>query len=103
MSGGTVLILALLSAAAYVAGMTQARTGYRFGFRSGYRQGYLDGDRASWNRRRRETQAAMETPASQPRPNTRVVTLVTTRHNGTTYHSSYARGRHLHVEHIRAE
>ncbi|HEX6498388.1 MAG TPA: hypothetical protein VF054_05070 [Micromonosporaceae bacterium] len=103
MSGGTLLILALLFVSAYVAGMMQARTGYRYGYRFGYRQGYFDGDRASWNRRRRETQAVLETLASPPRPNSRAMGRGTTKHNGTTYHSSYALGRHLHPEHTRAE
>ncbi len=49
----------LLGSAAYAAGRVHAGVGYRFGYRFGYRQGYFDGDRASWNRRRREEQLAI--------------------------------------------
>jgi hypothetical protein len=61
-----VLIL-LLAGSGYAAGRVHGQFSYRLGFRYGYRQGYFDGDRASWNRRRRELQAAvasvMRTPA----------------------------------------
>ena len=48
-----VLIL-LLAGSGYAAGRVHGQFSYRLGFRYGYRQGYFDGDRASWNRRRRE-------------------------------------------------
>jgi hypothetical protein len=55
----------------YLAGRLHARVGYRFGYRYGYRQGYFDGDRACWNRRRREAQADQldsAEPAASPAP-----------------------------------
>ena len=58
-----VLVL-LLGSSAYLAGRLHGRIGYRFGYRFGYRQGYFDGDRACWNRRRREAQAAISTALS---------------------------------------
>ena len=36
------------------------------GYRYGYRQGYFDGDRASWNRRRRDLQAAVASVLTSP-------------------------------------
>src|SRR5215475_3448625 len=62
MSPATAAILVLLlGSSAYLAGRLHGRIGYRFGYRFGYRQGYFDGDRACWNRRRREAQAAIST------------------------------------------
>src|SRR5574342_1178161 len=56
----TILLLLLaLACAGYTAGRLHAQFSYRIGYRFGYRQGYFDGDRASWNRRRRELQAAV--------------------------------------------
>ena len=52
-------LIALLASAGYAAGRLHGQFGYRWGFRHGYRQGYFDGDRASWNRRRRDLQAAV--------------------------------------------
>jgi len=52
-----VFLTVLLGSSMYLAGRLHARVGYRFGYRYGYRQGYFDGDRACWNRRRREAQA----------------------------------------------
>ncbi len=54
------VLVAAVGIAAYAAGRLQAKVSYRFGYRFGYRQGYFDGDRAGWNRRRREAQAAVE-------------------------------------------
>src|SRR3954466_4751592 len=70
-----VFLTVLLGSSMYLAGRLHARVGYRFGYRYGYRQGYFDGDRACWNRRRRESQGdptdsgelAAVTPAPQPR------------------------------------
>jgi hypothetical protein len=60
MSPATAAILVLLlGSSTYLAGRLHGRLGYRFGYRFGYRQGYFDGDRASWNRRRREAQTAI--------------------------------------------
>ncbi|MFC7481250.1 hypothetical protein ACFQX7_16100 [Luedemannella flava] len=39
---------------------------YHVGYRFGYRHGYYDGDRASWNRRRRELQNAVASVMRQP-------------------------------------
>ena len=68
----TLLVLLLLATAGYTAGRMHAQFSYRLGYRFGYRQGYFDGDRASWNRRRRELQAAVASvlktrPRSGPR------------------------------------
>jgi hypothetical protein len=52
-------LILLLATAGYAAGRFHGQFGYRVGFRYGYRQGYFDGDRASWNRRRRDLQAAV--------------------------------------------
>ena len=52
-------LILLLATAGYAAGRVHGQFGYRVGFRYGYRQGYFDGDRASWNRRRRDLQAAV--------------------------------------------
>lgn len=53
---GVILVLAV---SGYAAGRLHGQLSYRIGYRYGYRQGYFDGDRASWNRRRRELQAAV--------------------------------------------
>ncbi len=50
-----VFLTVLLGSSMYLAGRLHARVGYRFGYRYGYRQGYFDGDRACWNRIRRDT------------------------------------------------
>lgn len=52
-------LILILATAGYAAGRFHGQFGYRVGFRYGYRQGYFDGDRASWNRRRRDLQAAV--------------------------------------------
>jgi hypothetical protein len=49
----------VLATSGYAAGRLHGQLSYRVGYRYGYRQGYFDGDRASWNRRRRELQAAV--------------------------------------------
>ena len=53
------VLIVLLTLSGYAAGRLHGQIGYRLGYRFGYRQGYFDGDRASWNRRRREMQAAL--------------------------------------------
>lgn len=45
----------LLGSSSYAAGRLHGQLSYRIG----YRQGFFDGDRAGWNRRRREAQAAI--------------------------------------------
>jgi hypothetical protein len=53
---GVILVLAV---SGYAAGRLHGQLSYRTGYRYGYRHGYFDGDRSSWNRRRRELQAAV--------------------------------------------
>lgn len=52
-------VILVLATSGYAAGRLHGQLSYRVGYRYGYRQGYFDGDRASWNRRRRELQAAV--------------------------------------------
>ena len=63
-----VALILLLAIAGYGAGGFHGQFGYRVGFRYGYRQGYFDGDRASWNRRRRDLQAAVASVLRADRP-----------------------------------
>ena len=60
------LLILMLAMAGYAAGRLHGQLGYRHGYRYGYRQGYFDGDRASWNRRRRELQAAVASVLTTP-------------------------------------
>jgi hypothetical protein len=46
--------LLLVGSSSYAVGRIHGQLNYRLG----YRQGYFDGDRAGWNRRRREAQVA---------------------------------------------
>lgn len=67
-----VVLTVLLGSSMYLAGRLHARVGYRFGYRYGYRQGYFDGDRACWNRLRRDShvgtpEAIEATPVPVPR------------------------------------
>lgn len=78
------LLLSLLMAASYGVGRLHSNLGWRQGYRFGYRQGYLDGDRASWSRRRRDLQAAVASVLSVPTAARRVVYPG----GGTTYTSS---------------
>jgi hypothetical protein len=99
-------LVLLLATSGYAAGRLHGQFSYRLGYRFGYRQGYFDGDRASWNRRRRELQAAvasvLKTPAAM-----RPEAYPSTKPTGTTYASSAheddldafddnAAGRHAH-------
>jgi hypothetical protein len=68
-------LILLLATSGYAAGRMHGQFGYRWGYRNGYRQGYFDGDRASWNRRRRDLQAtvasvlmAVTDPEHRPEP-----------------------------------
>ncbi|HKS99661.1 MAG TPA: hypothetical protein VJT31_09055 [Rugosimonospora sp.] len=93
MSHGTALFIVLLIASStYAAGRLHGKVGYRFGYRFGYRQGYFDGDRAGWNRRRRDAQAAISTVLSGKHGRARADTFSLIQ--GTTYTSSTATGRH---------
>jgi hypothetical protein len=90
----TALFLSLMiGSCMYAAGRVHAKVGYRFGYRFGYRQGYFDGDRASWNRRRRDAQAAISTVLSGKQGRTRSETFTLVQ-QGTTYTSTSAMGRH---------
>jgi hypothetical protein len=103
-----VFLTVLLGSSMYLAGRLHARIGYRFGYRYGYRQGYFDGDRACWNRVRREAQADVEEAAEPAPARTRTprqaapergdpyddVDQETAAAPGTTYASSTALGRH---------
>ncbi len=92
--GVELFILLLIGSCTYAVGRVHAKVGYRFGYRFGYRQGYFDGDRASWNRRRRDAQVAISSVlhGKQAR-NTRTETFSLVR-QGTTYSSTSANGRH---------
>src|SRR5215475_11608361 len=90
MSPATAAILVLLlGSSAYLAGRLHGRIGYRFGYRFGYRQGYFDGDRACWNRRRREAQAAISAALTN-KGRTDTFSII---RQGTTY-ASTSSGRH---------
>jgi len=91
--GAELFILLLIASSTYAVGRVHAKVGYRFGYRFGYRQGYFDGDRASWNRRRRDAQTAISAVLSrkQTRPHAETFSLVPP---GTTYTSTAATGRH---------
>jgi hypothetical protein len=80
-------VLLLLACAGYTAGRMHAQFSYRLGYRFGYRQGYFDGDRASWNRRRRELQAAVASVLRTPAVR-RAETFPAIRPLGTTYTSA---------------
>jgi hypothetical protein len=93
MSPGIALFLiVLLGSSTYAAGRLHARVGYRFGYRFGYRQGYFDGDRACWNRRRRDAQAAVSA-ALTSKGRTDTFSIIG---QGTTYASASGAGRHAH-------
>ena len=81
------VLIVLLAGSGYAAGRLHGQLGYRMGYRFGYRQGYFDGDKSSWNRRRRELQAAVSavltTPVEQ-RPDA----YPPERPTGTTYTSA---------------
>jgi hypothetical protein len=98
-SPGTAVFLSLLvGSCMYAVGRVHAKLGYRFGYRFGYRQGYFDGDRASWNRRRRDAQAAISSVLSNKQSrNVRTETFSLT-HQGTTYASHTANGRHALID-----
>jgi hypothetical protein len=121
-------LVLLLGSSTYAAGRLHARVGYRFGYRFGYRQGYFDGDRACWNRRRREVQAAIGDGSAgpgrlpggsgrRPEPESPAVARLTRGHEpeavysairartevfsivvGTTYASASVLGRHANTD-----
>ena len=61
-----VLLVLLLASSGYAAGRMHGQYSYHVGYRFGYRHGYYDGDRASWNRRRRELQNAVASVLKEP-------------------------------------
>ena len=81
------LFILMLALAGYAAGRLHGQLGYRHGYRYGYRQGYFDGDRASWNRRRRELQAAVASVLTTP-AHKRAEAFPSARPAGTTYTSA---------------
>jgi hypothetical protein len=85
-----VLVL-VLATSGYAAGRLHGQFSYRRGYRFGYRQGYFDGDRASWNRRRRDLQAAVASVLSTP-PEQRPIAFPTAAAHGTTYASAATEG-----------
>jgi hypothetical protein len=94
-SPGTAVFLSLLiGSCMYAAGRLHAKVGYRFGYRFGYRQGYFDGDRASWNRRRRDAQAAISSVLSGKQSRNARMETFSLVQQGTMYTSTTANGRH---------
>src|SRR5215510_1094576 len=81
------LLILALAMGGYAAGRLHGQFGYRHGYRYGYRQGYFDGDRASWNRRRRELQAAVASVLTTPIEQ-RAEAYSPERPTGTTYTSA---------------
>ena len=81
------ILILLLATSGYAAGRMHGQLSYRLGYRYGYRQGYFDGDRASWNRRRRELQAAVASVLTTP-PAMRSEAYPPTMPVGTTYTST---------------
>jgi len=63
----TIFLVLILSSSSYAAGRLHGHLSYRLGYRHGYRQGYFDGDRGSWNRRRREARAVAAAVQGDPR------------------------------------
>ncbi|GAA1734457.1 hypothetical protein GCM10009681_00790 [Luedemannella helvata] len=81
-----VLLVLLLAVSGYIAGRMHGQYSYHVGYRFGYRHGYYDGDRASWNRRRRELQNAVASVMREPE--TPRQATPGGRATGTTYASS---------------
>jgi hypothetical protein len=81
------VLIVLLAGSGYAAGRLHGQLSYRMGYRFGYRQGYFDGDRSSWNRRRRELQAAVASVLTTPIER-RAEAYPAERPTGTTYTSS---------------
>ena len=85
-----VLLVLLLASSGYAAGRMHGQYSYHVGYRFGYRHGYYDGDRASWNRRRRELQNAVASVLKEPAPSDLDDLGPPDRSGGTTYASSAA-------------
>lgn len=81
------ILVGVLTAAGYVAGRLHGQLSHRLGYRLGYRQGYFDGDRASWNRRRRDLQAAVASVLTTA-PEQRADAFRPRIRSGTTYTST---------------
>ena len=81
------VLIVLLAGSGYAAGRLHGQLGYRMGYRFGYRQGYFDGDKSSWNRRRRELQAAVSAVLTTP-VEQRSEAYAPERPTGTTYTSA---------------
>ena len=80
-----VFLVLLLGSSSYAAGRLHGQLSYRIGYRFGYRQGYFDGDRAAWNRRRREAQATIASVLAVPSSPTAPDRAHTVVRQGTTY------------------
>jgi hypothetical protein len=87
-----VLLVLLLASSGYAAGRMHGQYSYHVGYRFGYRHGYYDGDRASWNRRRRELQNAVASVLKEPAAADLDDLGPPDRSGGTTYASSAAYG-----------
>src|SRR6188508_3676506 len=87
-----VLLVLLLASSGYAAGRMHGQYSYHVGYRFGYRHGYYDGDRASWNRRRRELQNAVASVLKEPVGGDLDDLGPPDRSGGTTYASSAAYG-----------
>jgi hypothetical protein len=87
-----VLLVLLLASSGYAAGRMHGQYSYHVGYRFGYRHGYYDGDRASWNRRRRELQNAVASVLKEPAAGELDDLGPPDRSGGTTYASSAAYG-----------
>lgn len=85
-----VLLVLLLASSGYAAGRMHGQYSYHVGYRFGYRHGYYDGDRASWNRRRRELQNAVASVLKEPVATDLDDLGPPDRSGGTTYASSAA-------------
>jgi hypothetical protein len=85
-----VLLVLLLASSGYAAGRMHGQYSYHVGYRFGYRHGYYDGDRASWNRRRRELQNAVASVLKEPAAADLDDLAPPDRTGGTTYASSAA-------------
>ena len=92
------LLVLVLATCGYTAGRMHAQVSYKFGYRFGYRQGYFDGDRASWNRRRRDLQATVASVLGTPTA-MRAESFRPDLPMATTYTSAAARERDAEEEH----
>jgi len=98
-----VLLVLLLASSGYAAGRMHGQYSYHVGYRFGYRHGYYDGDRASWNRRRRELQNAVASVLKEPAASDLDDLGPPDRSGGTTYASSAAYSEDEPADELQAE